>query len=111
MAVESGKPIAHTTMSASTDSTVTNSGASETREVYSLVFHDHGGSGANVEIFLSSDSTSAAAERIERITLAANETTAAKPVAVGQSQYLIAKPDAANINYHGAYTLRNGGDI
>jgi len=111
MAIKSGQPIDRVEMTATTDSTVVSCGASETKEVYSLIFHDHGGAGATVELFLSSDATSAAAERIDNIVIGANETKLANSISVAQSQYLIAKPSAGSINYHGAYTLRNGGDV
>lgn len=111
MAVKSGQPINRVEMTASTDSTVVSSSASETKEVYSLVFHDRGTTGGTVEIFLSDDATSAAAERVDKIVLGAGETKISKPISVAQSKFLIAKPDAGNINYHGTYTLRNGADI
>lgn len=110
MAIKSGQTINKTTMSASADNTVVSCSASETKEVYSLIFHDQLGGGATVELFLSSDAASAAGERVDNIVLGANETKASKLIGVGQSQFLIAKPTAA-INYHGAHTLRNGADI
>ena len=111
MAVKSGQSIDETTMTASTDATVVNSGDSETKEVYLLSFHDQGGSGGNVELFLSNDDTSASGERIDYIALDPNQRKEAVLAVVNSGKYLIAKPDASDITFHGAYALRNGGDL
>jgi hypothetical protein len=111
MAVKSGKPIEETRLSATTDSTVVSTGASETKEVYSLAVHDEGGAGATVDLYLSDNATSASGDRIERIVLAGDETKEFKPVAVGASKYLVIQSTVVDVIYHGAYTLRNGGDV
>ena len=110
MAVKS-RAINETTLAATTDTTVTNSGASETREVYSLAIHDQAGTGGTVDLYLSDDAASAAGERIEQLVLGADETKSFKPVFVGSDKYLIIRSSVADIAFHGAYTLRNGGDL
>lgn len=111
MAIRSGQQIDRTELSAATDSTVTNPSSGASHEVYSLLVHERGGSSAVVDLYLSSDANSAAAERVDRLSLGANETKSFKPVVVAAGQYLIMQSDVANVNYHGAYTLRNGGDV
>ena len=110
MAIKSGQVIDRVTLSATTDATVTNSTATESREVYSLVIHEYGGVGGNVDLYLSADATSAAGERIERIVIGANETKLFNVVGVAASQYLVIQSSVGSVNYHGLYTLRNGDD-
>ena len=111
MAIKSGQAIDRTEMTLSTDYTVVNSSSVETREVYSLIFHDHGSEGGVVELFISDDAVSAAAERIDRIVVDPSSTSISNSIVVGASKYLVAKSDSSNINYHGAFILRNGADI
>lgn len=111
MAIKSGQPIAATTITATTDTTVTNSTTGETKEVYSLVVHETGGASPVLDLYLSSDATSASGTRIEQITLGANESRELKPVLVGVGRYLIIRSSLGNVNFHGAYTLRSGGDV
>lgn len=111
MGIKSGQMTGRIALSAA-DNTVSHPGGGETHEFYSLTIHDSAGTGMSVEIFLSSDATSAAGERIETLTLGVNETKSyAVPIGVKQSQYLIAKPSAVGCTLHGEYTYRDGSDV
>ena len=104
-------PITLTTLAATTDVTVTSTSSSENKEVYSLIIHDNGGAGGQVvDLYISDDAVSAAAERVERITLAAAESKAFKPVALAKSKFLVIQSSAASVGFHGAYILRDGSD-
>lgn len=111
MAIKSGQVINISALSAATDLTILGSGASEIKEVYTLSFHDYGTAGATIEVFLSLDETSAAAERIDVVKLGAGQTKTIGPIGVDSARFLIAKSDAGSINVYGLYTLRNGADI
>ena len=110
MAIKSGKPIDRIDLTASTDATVRNPATGETDEVYQLNAHATTGTGGNVDLFLSDDATSAAGERIDRITLSGNDTDTFKPVVVNSTKYLIAQSDFAGCTLNGAFTQRTGSD-
>lgn len=104
-------PIGLTTLSATTDTTVASTSSSENKEIYSLIIHDNGGAGGQVvDLYISDDATSAAAERVEQITLAANESKAFKTVALAKSKFLIIQSSAGSVGFHGALILRDGSD-
>lgn|SRR5688572_19155158 len=111
MSIKSNRPINRATITAATDTTVVNPGASSRYMVNSLIVHDSGGAGGDVDLYLSADGATAAGERIQRLTLAANETKSYNPVAVGGGVFLLIRTAASNINYHGAYTAYDGGDV
>lgn len=104
MAVKSGKPIEETSLTASTPAAVAVSASNESKEIYSLIFHDSAGAGATVDLTLGS-------ERIEQVVLGSNETKEVRPVVVGSGKTLTAESTATGVVFHGAYTLRNGGDV
>lgn len=109
MAITSGVPIPLATASIS-DSTVTSSGSGETKDVYPLIAHNIDTTRGYAELYLSTDAASAAGERIDKLVLEPDETKEFFPVVIPSGQYLIIKSDV-DVNYHGAYTLRNGGDV
>lgn len=112
MSIKSGQPIAKTTLTAATDSTVTSVTTSgQSHDVTRLIVHDEGGSGATVDLYISSDATSSAGERIEQIVLSANATDQFKPVLVSNGEYLVIQSTAGSVNYHGSYVYRDGGDV
>ena len=95
----------------STDTTVLNNTSNGRWTVKSISLHDHSGSGDTVDLFKSSDATSAAAERIDQIVLAANETKQVVfvPVEIPSGYYLIANATTgARVNTEAVYTARDG---
>jgi hypothetical protein len=110
MSIKSGQMTGRLALTSATDNTVSNPGAGITHEFYNIVVSDSAGTGMTVDLYLSADATSATAERIERVTLGANETKSFFPVGVLPSQYLIAKPSAAGAILHGEYIYRDGAD-
>jgi hypothetical protein len=96
---------------AAADNTVYQAAAGTSAEFYNLVIAETAGATATVDLYLSADATSAAGERIERISLGANETKVFQPVGVKASQYLLAKPSTAAITLHGEYIYRDGSDV
>lgn len=110
MSIKSGQMTGRLALTSAADNTVSNPGAGATHEFYNLVVSDSAGTGMTVDLYLSSDATSAAGERVESVTLGANETKVFMPVGVLPSQYLIAKPSAAGAILHGEYIYRDGAD-
>lgn len=109
MTIKSGRPIVETALAASTDTTVTNSTTKQTKEVYSLIFHDSSGTGGQVvDLYLSDDATSAAGTRIEQLNIPADGAVEAKPVTLAKGKYLVAQSDAIGVNFHGSFTQRDG---
>ncbi len=111
MSVKSGRMTGLITLTAATDITIRQSPSNTSSEFYNLVLTDTGGAGGTIDLFLSTDSTSAGGELIERITLAAYEAKNALPVGIPSTQYLIARASAGGMVAHGGYIYRDGGDV
>lgn len=112
MAIKTGEQILQQAMAAATDVTLSEA-ASSTREVItSLVAHSTQSAVGDIEIFISDDATSAAAERIREITMAADETQIIDtPIPLAAGKFLIAKADNANMTIDGTKTVYSGGDV
>lgn len=110
MPIKSGQQITLTALGA-TDATIIQAAAGTSVEIYTLTLHNTGSTGRTVEIFLSADATSAAAERVAYEYVDANQTKSIRPVTVAATQYLIGKASGTGINVYGTYTLRNGTDV
>ena len=112
MSIVSGRVIGRNNLVASTDNTVANPAAGTKHIVTTLIVHERGGGTANVDLFLSGDASSDTSERIERLTLGANEAKSfSVPIGVTEGQYLIIQSDVGNVNYRGLYTYRDGADV
>jgi hypothetical protein len=94
----------------SSDTTISSTDASTTKEFYSAtVSNTSASTGQSVEFFLSTDATSAAGERCGYLWLDGKEQkkiTFALPV----SQYLIAKGSGTDLRISGPYIQRTGPD-
>lgn len=108
MAITSALPILE--LVGTSDVTLVNTGSSQRFDVYDLQVHSQNVA-AVVELFVSSDSASQAVERVDHVTLGANETSSFKGVSLGINQFLIAKSDVSGVICFGKYTRRTGGDI
>jgi len=94
-----------------TDTTVLENAGTGRWVVYSINLHDYGATGEDVELFVSADATSAAGERIDIITIGADETKPGifTPVALDIGQFLIAKGSAGSTtNIEAVYTAYSG---
>lgn len=114
MSIASGRVIGASGITAigATDTTILNPSTGQTFDVYELYAHDRSGSGTTLEIFLSSDATSAAGERVRYVSIGANETKTLEGLTVPAGYYLIGKAGAADrINITGKYTFRDGSNV
>lgn len=94
------------------DTTILNPAAATTYDVYEFYAHDRSGSGTTLEIFLSADATSAAAERVRYVSIGANETKTLEGLTVPAGYYLIGKAGATDrINITGKYMYRDGSNV
>lgn len=96
---------------ANADTTILNNTTEGRWVVKQISLHDYNSGGDTVELFLSSDATSAAGERIDRIVLGANETKPGLfvPFNIPAGSYLIAKATTGSrINVEAIYTSRDG---
>lgn len=96
---------------AAADTTIANPATGTTFDVYDLYVHDCGGVGGTIEIFLSSDATSAAAERVRQSVVGANETKALIGLVIPSGYFLIGKALATGLNVTGKYTYRDGSNV
>lgn len=97
---------------ANTDTVIANPGAGTTFDIYELYVHDRAGTGTTVEIFLSSDASSAAAERVRYVSVGANETKTLEGLTIPAGYYLLGKAAANNtLNVTGKYTYRDGSNV
>ena len=79
--------------------------------VTAINLHEFGATGDTVELFKSADSTSAAAERIDRIVLAADETKPGlfTPFNLEAGEFLLANAvTGALVNIEAIYTIYTG---
>lgn len=114
MSIVSGRAIGASGLVAiaNTDTTVLNAGTGQTFDVYELYAHDRSGSGTTLELFISSDATSAAAERVRYVSIGANETKTLEGIVVPAGYYLIGKAGTTDrINITGKYTYRDGANV
>ena len=94
------------------DTTITNTEAGTTYDIYEFYAHDRSGSGTTLEIFLSSAATSAAGERVRYVSIGANATKTLEGLTVPAGYYLIGKAGATDrINITGKYTYRDGSSV
>lgn len=110
MTIKSGQQIGIVGIAA-TDTTLTNASVGQSREVYSGILHNTGSVDRTIEIFLSADASSAAAERIFFDSVAPGQTMVIPPVVIQAGYYLIGVGSGTGVNFYGAYTLRTGTDI
>lgn len=97
---------------AAADTTIANPETGTAFDIYEFYAHDRSGSGTTLEIFLSSDATSAAGERVRYVSIGANETKTLEGITVPAGYYLIGKAGAADsINITGKYTYRDGSSL
>jgi len=96
---------------AAADTTIANPSTGTTFEIYQLYVHDRGGAGGTLEVFLSSDATSAAAERVRYISVGVNETKTIEGLTIPAGYYLIGKAAATGLNVTGKYTYRDGSSV
>ena len=79
--------------------------------VNSISLHDYGGVGDTVELFVSADAVSAAAERIDKIVVAIDETDPGLfiPFNLAAGQFLVGKAvTGATVNVNAIYTIYTG---
>lgn len=94
------------------DTTIANPGTGTTFDVYELYVHDRSGTGTTIEIFLSSDATSAAAERVRYVSVGANETKTLEGLTIPAGYFLIGKAAVTDrLNVTGKYTFRDGSNV
>lgn len=111
MTIKSGQQIPVTAVGTG-DTTVLSSAAQTSKEVWSLTLHNTGATdNISVELFLSSDGTSATGERIAQEYLDAAKTKSIRPFVVPATYFLIAKASVAGVNAYGIFTLRTGADV
>jgi len=95
-----------------TDTTILqNTSTSDRWAVTSISLHEFGGTGDTVELFVSNDATSAAAERVDNIVLAANETEKAifPTLVLAAGQFLLANALTGSlVNVEAIYTIYSG---
>ena len=113
MPIKSGQGTGVVAILASDTTLINNSAAGAgSKEVYFSYLHNTNDVGADitVELFLSDDATSAAAERIDYKTVTNQDTPPLSKIVVPEGDYLIGKASATGVNWHGASTLRTGAD-
>lgn len=79
--------------------------------VTAISLHEHAGTGDTIELFVSSDAISAAAERIDNIVLGANETKPGlfTPVVLAAGEFLLGNAvTGALANVEAIYTTYDG---
>jgi len=96
---------------AAADTTLLNPGTGTTFDVYEFYVHDQGGAGATLEVFLSSNASSAAAERVRYVVAGANETKPIEGLIVPAGYFLIGKGSATGLNVTGKYIYRDGSNV
>jgi len=94
-----------------TDTEIAHPTTGNTFEIYQLYVHDRGGAGGTLEVFLSADATSAAAERVRYVSVGVNETKTIEGLTVPSGYYLIGKAAATGLNVTGKYTYRDGSSV
>lgn len=88
-----------------------NTSTSDRWAVTSISLHEYGGTGDTVELFVSNDATSSAAERIDKVVLATDDTEKSlfPTLVLFASQYLLAKAATGSlVNVEAIYTVYSG---
>ena len=79
--------------------------------VTSINLHDHASTGDTIELFVSTDAVSAAAERIDEIVVAVDETKPGIfiPIVLAAGQFLVGNATTgAVVNLEAVYTIYSG---
>lgn len=96
-----------------TDTTLLTSSASERRAVTFASLHEQTGAAETVELFISTDSSSAAGERLDIINFAPNDTKnpLSMLITIPAGSFLIGKGTTGSlVECNISYTLYNGDD-
>lgn len=84
----------------------------ETHEHYGAYVHNTNSSGTvSVEVFVSTDSSSALSERVSLQLVGAGEDKRLPVITIDASSHLLLKGDATGVNFHSTFTKRTGGDV
>lgn len=93
------------------DTTLLQVPVAESYEVYSGTLHNRSESTVVVELFLSDDASSDAAERVLYVSLDAGRSEPIRPIGMPASRYLIGKASASGVNFYATYTRRTGSEV
>lgn len=114
MAINTGRQLYVADIAATTDTTLLGPVPDNNRWVVtSLVAHSlDGGTGGDVDIFISTDTSSATSERVRREPVTADDQAPIDtPIALVAGEYLLCNNSVANISIDGTYTTYTGGDV